>query len=471
MAKKKKEVEEVKATTAPVEEVAYAGEAAEEFEKTVMDLIFDQPFYANLIMGMRREFTNALPTLGVNVTDQVNLFINPYFFMSMTPLERIDVLKHECHHVINNHFTRFRDIEPKMFDKDAKKSIIDKIQDMQNMSTTNKAADAAINEYLPNLPKKMKFFDKEGNPVCVPTEIKDDKGNVIPNPDKKAGKPIEGSPILVSLLKKKYPDILATQTMEYYYEYLKQKQEEDKQNGGGGGIGDMVVIDDHDIWHQSDATEEQITQAVKDAVNTAAEKTGERSMGKLPGEVQSALDKLNHVPKDWRGDVQNFCARTSEIKADTSRKKRNRRYGIYQQGTITYPKLNITVAIDSSGSVSDECLSQFHAEIGRLYNMGISITIIECDAQVQAMYKFDPKKPFVVHGRGGTAFKPVFDYIETSKIETDALLYFTDGCCYGESIKRPNYPVLWCLTPPFQLDASVAFGKKTKIEIKKKVWR
>jgi predicted metal-dependent peptidase len=444
--------------------------AQEMLEQTVVDLIFEEPFYANLIMGMRREFTVELPTLGVNVTDQVNLFVNPYFFAALPEKARYDVLKHEAHHVINNHFVRFRDVEPKVYEN-KKKSIFDKIEDMQKASNTNKAADAAINEYLPNLPKKVKMFDPNGNAIAVPLEITDDKGNVIPNPDKEAGKPVEAELIFVELLKKKFPNIEHKQTMEYYYEFIKQQEEEDKKNGKDSGMGQYIVLDDHDIWHDSDATEDDITQKVKDAVNKAVEQTADKDMGKLPGDVLEAIEKLNHVPKDWRQDLQRFVARSAEIKIESTRRKRNRRYGIIYPGIKTYPKLNIVAAIDVSGSIGKEEAGQFFAEIERLHNMDITVTILECDSQIQAEYKFDPKKPWTITGRGGTAFKPVFDKIEKDKMDVDGLIYFTDGCNFNEELKKPKFPVLWALTSPFTLDPNIKFGAKTKVEIKKRVRR
>ena len=81
-------------------------------------------------------------------------------------------------------------------------------------------------------------------------------------------------------------------------------------------------------------------------------------------------------------------------------------------GNKTFPKLQLTIGIDSSGSVGEQELSQFHAEMVRLHNMGIDLTVIECDTEVKNVFKFDPKKPFQVNGRGGTAFAPVFEYIE-----------------------------------------------------------
>lgn len=446
--------------------VKAVSKAEEMLEQTIVELIFAEPFYANLIMGMRREFTVKIPTLGVNVTDQVNLYLNPYFFCALNLPQRIDILKHECHHVTNNHFVRFRDLEPKVF-SDEKKSIVDRIMDMQKATTTNKAADAAINEYLPNLPRKFKMFDENGNVVSVPLQIADDNGNIIANPDKNAGKPIEAEPVLVDLMKKKFPNIEERQTMEYYYEFLKEQQ----QNGNGEGMEQFIVLDDHDLWHESDNTEDDITQKVKDAVNKAVEQTSDKDMGKLPADVISAIEKLNHVPKDWRQDIQRFSARCSEILIESTRKKRNRRYGILYAGNKTFPKLQLTIAIDTSGSVGNEELTQFQAELVRLYNMGIDLTVIQCDTAISNVSKFDPKKPFQIHGRGGTAFSPVFEYIEKNKLETDGLIYFTDGACWNENIKKPRYPVLWALTAPFTLDSSINFGSKTKVEVNKRVKR
>jgi predicted metal-dependent peptidase len=469
----KKEIKAKKVVAPVIDQVKLnkaIGKATEMLEQTIVDLIFEEPFYANLVMGMRREFTVDLPTLGVNVTDQVNLFINPYFFAALPEKARYDVLRHEATHVINNHFVRFRDLEPKIYDGE-KKSLYDKIEDMQKASNANKAADAAINEYLPNLPKKVKMFDQNGNIISNPLEVKDDKGNMIPNPDKNAGMPVEAELVFVEFLKRHFPDIQPKQTTEYYYEFIKQKQEEDKKNGKGDSTQQYIVLDDHDIWHDSDATEDDITQAVKDAVNKAVEQTSDKDMGKLSGDVLEAIEKLNHVPKDWRQDLQRFVARSAEIKIESTRRKRNRRYGIIYPGIKTYPKLNLVAAIDVSGSVGTEEAGQFFAEIERLYNMDITIHIIECDSQVQKEYKFDPKKPWTITGRGGTAFKPVFDKIEKDKMDVDGLIYFTDGQNWNEELKKPKFPVLWALTSPYQLDSNIKFGAKTKVEIKKRVRR
>lgn len=437
-------------------------EAAENLEKTLMSIIHEGRFFSTLLLNFRREFTNRLPTLGVNVTDEVNLYINPYFFNILTHVERVEVMKHECYHVINNHFARFRDLEPQIYENPEERSIMDRIEDMMNASTLNQAADYAINEYLPNLPKDVKMFSPDGQMVVEPATLPDGQ----PNPN--AGKPSTGRLLFVDDLKKKIPHVANQQNLEYYYEFLKQQQEKDNKNGKGQGGGQkFMVLDDHSIWHEGDATQDQITEKVKQVVNKAVEQAGEREMGNLPADIRQAIEKLNHVPRDWRQDVQRFVARTAEILIEASRKKRNRRYGIIYPGFITYPKLHLAIGVDSSGSVNDEELNQFFAEMGRLHNMEIVLTVIECDTRVTGVYKFDPKKPFLVNGRGGTSFKPVFE--ECEKLEVDGLIYFTDGECCDEGIKRPRYPVLWALVGGKHRKPPYSWGARTHIEVKKKV--
>lgn len=395
----------------------------------------------------------------IGVKDNHNFFAN-------------NTLVHNCHHVINNHFVRFREVEPEMIE-DKERTLEEKYENMTNASLMNQAADFAINEYLPNLPRKVNLFDKEGNKLQDP----------------KTGKVAEIDLCIVKEAKKISPNLKDMQeksTMEHYYTFLKQKQEENKKNGKGQGSGQgspgdqegdgRGTLDDHSYWHKSDASDEQITRKVKEVVNKAAEQTNEKDMGNLPGDVKLSIDKLNYVPRDWRQDIQRFAARVSEVIIEASRKRRNRRYGIMYAGNKIYPQLHLAVCWDSSGSMGEEERNQINAELIRLHNLGVSMTVIECDAVVQNVHAFDPRTPLVLKGGGGTAFKPAFEYIEnTLKNNVDGVIYCTDGCCWGEKIKTPPFPVLWALTPPFDeshvkqlFNGSKQHTQTTKIEIKKK---
>jgi predicted metal-dependent peptidase len=444
-------------------------------EEAMMDLIYYEPFYAELTLRMNRQVTKSVPTLAVGPKDnEIFLFINPYFFCGHNVGERIGFLKHECLHVVNNHFVRARDLEPQIYDNNGKdRTVAERVQDMTQASLLNQAMDYAINEYIPALPKKIKVFDEKGKPMVYPKTMPD--GSKC----KDAGKPIDAKLCLVEHLKEQFPQVQGEQNFEYYYRLLKQKQEEDQQNGKGegneGGTGHMV-LDDHGKWHEGEMNEEQITEKVKEIVNKAHEAAEDRKAGCTPSEVLQAIDALNHIPKDWRQDIQRFVARSSEMLIEPCRKKRNRRYGVLYPGQKKEPLMHLVMPIDASGSVADEELAQFFAEIKRLHNMGVEVTIIEFDTQVNACYRYDPKKPPQIHGRGGTCFKPAFDLMASKKFISefgapDGIIFFTDGGCWeSESeLTKPRAPVLWALTGGNSVP--ISWGARTSVEVKKRVKR
>lgn len=438
--------------------VSFGGEVV---EHAMMTLVEKEPFFAKLLMGMTRTITTDIPTAAVNVTDTVNLYINPYFWNSLeTVQEQVAVLKHECYHVIGNHFSRAIDLEPDLFNNDDK-TVQERVQAMMDSQTINMAGDFAINEYLPNLPKKFKCFDKDGKVMRHPKKIKNDKGEEIDNPD--AGKIIQGKPCTVVNAKKQYPNMEKLKNMEYYYSFLKDDQNKNGDKNSQGG--QIMVIDDHSMWTEGAKDSEYVKETVKQVVNKAVEDSGGIGAGSIPDDVVIQIADLNRKTKDWRQELQRFVARTSEIIIESSRKRRNRRYGILFPGTKVFPKLHLAVAVDTSGSVRDEELEQFMCEIDKIVKQGAKVTVIECDANVNDIYEFDPRKPVDVKGRGGTRFIPAFD--AAKKLEIDGLIYLTDGDNFeGDKLKKPNFPVLWALLPKCKVRYN--WGSKTTVTVNNK---
>ena len=125
--------------------------------------------------------------------------------------------------------------------------------------------------------------------------------------------------------------------------------------------------------------------------------------------------------------------------------------------SIVKNNIDVIVAIDTSGSVSQEELTDFLTETQGIINSfgnNIKITLIDCDAQVQNVeiieygmalgYDLTDKKWY---GRGGTRFEPVFEKVD-EEMETgnwdrpQLLIYFTDS--YGSfPDEEPEYPTLW----------------------------
>jgi predicted metal-dependent peptidase len=131
--------------------------------------------------------------------------------------------------------------------------------------------------------------------------------------------------------------------------------------------------------------------------------------------------------------------------------------------------LKIVVAIDTSLSMTDEIISKIFTEIFSIVSgKKHDITVIECDAEIQKIYKVKRKQdiPKSVSGRGGTAFTPVIKYVNEHKYYKDALLiYFTDGDGESEIPKPLVYRTLWVITDKAgQLSVNNSYGRVVSME-------
>jgi len=187
--------------------------------------------------------------------------------------------------------------------------------------------------------------------------------------------------------------------------------------------------------------------AVAQAVNIESAKTG----GNVSIAVKSIIDlKKKESELNWTILLRNFI----EMSAlnDYSYLVPSRKY--YSEEFIM-PSLkspvmkNIVIAIDTSGSISNEYLMNFFAEISSIIEdvNAIDTIVIQCDDKIRSVNTYNiedlPIKESV-YGRGLTAFKPVFDYINDNDINPSCLIYLTD--LYGNlNLDDVDYPVLWVL--------------------------
>lgn len=373
---------------------------------TILALFESERFYAEIISQMKRIVGDKVPTAGVCVRDHIELHINPKYFETLTLDERVAVLKHECEHILRGHIERSKDIAPEVYQK---ADVVDGIINSMKHQVLNIAADMAINGGLQGLPE----------------------GAVYP----------------------KTFDLQPGETFEWYFRQLKN---DDK-------IKDQMKVEGHELWSESEGDKEMLKEKIRQAVNKAADNA--RKAGKLTADQELLVNDLNKVTEiNWKAQLKRFVARSIETKVDTSKKRRNRRYGIMYPGIIKEESLHIGVAIDTSGSVSDESLRQFMVEIGFIAK-NAKVTVVEADSTIKNTYEFDPKKTYKVAGRGGTAYQPAFDFFGKMK-DIDAIIYFGDMDCFdSEQIQKPKRPVLWAIVGDQEPPAK--FGSKVKVRVKK----
>ena len=111
--------------------------------------------------------------------------------------------------------------------------------------------------------------------------------------------------------------------------------------------------------------------------------------------------------------------------------------------------LDVTLVLDTSGSISDEEMRQFVSEVDAIKGqMGARVTLHACDERLapdgpwiyEAWEGLQLPKSFA--GGGGTRFTPAFEWAEQQDRRPDLLVYFTDA--QGEFPKHePSFPVIW----------------------------
>ena len=224
-----------------------------------------------------------------------------------------------------------------------------------------------------------------------------------------------------------------------------------------------------DVKPGSNSDEENTAQKIKweSKVAQTAEIVA-RVQGTIPGSFQSILEKLGTTDLNWQEILANYTSKIFED--DYSWAKPSRRYiyrGMYMPSLESEEAIrNIVFAIDSSGSISENELlfaMSSVADILNLYN-NVEIKVIQADSEIQKIFDVDKNTDISelkeLYGRGGTDFRPVFDYIKDNMSDVKLLIYLTDT--YGTfPEKAPGYNVIW-LT--YTEDTEVPFGEKIYVK-------
>ncbi len=371
-------------------------------QQAIVALLGTEPFYAHLISRMLIRQERSIPTAGVYVTDKINMVYNPDWMESLELIDVVKVLKHECGHILQEHILRSKQIG-------AEKG--------QMQRRFNIATDATINvaDLIPTVEKiggvTVNKLNEQLKKLIDDANAKDNKNRQFSAMEK-------------------------GQISEYYYNRLNEFADEHGDLLPESGMGE--TIDDHSVWEKSDGNDEILKEVIKNSVNEAVKSSG--GIGNIPSDIASIINEMNRSQVNWKSQLRQFYVSTLKSSRVNTRKKRNRRYGILQPGNKKKPELHIGLCVDTSGSVSDEELSMFWAEMDAIYKCGVSITVIEADCYVQNVYKFEPNKTPTFKGRGGTAYNPALK--KAVELNVDGIIYCGDFDI-SDTPENPKKPLLW----------------------------
>jgi predicted metal-dependent peptidase len=250
-------------------------------------------------------------------------------------------------------------------------------------------------------------------------------------------------------------------------------EKEEQGGGGGGGGGEPKGFDDHDWDGAKELSKEEQEQVAKEIEQ--ALRQGSILVGKMGGNVDRNISEMLTPKIDWKEALREFVKSMTQGKDQSSWRRLHKRYlaaDIIMPSSYSEKVGGITIAIDTSGSIGTEELSQFLSEVKSICEE-VSPEVIDLlywDTHVAARETYtenelaglvESTKPA---GGGGTEPACVPKYMNKHNIKPECLLMLSDGYIghQKESDWNIEAPVLWCIKGNSSFVAPV--GKTVHVE-------
>ncbi len=195
------------------------------------------------------------------------------------------------------------------------------------------------------------------------------------------------------------------------------------------------------LWKEDNLAEININALIRKTQKT-------NSWGSLSRDMVEMIKASLIVRIDYRKILRSFRSSLISSKRKLTRMRPSRRYGFQYFGSKNDFRTKLLVAIDVSGSVTNEDLQKFFSIVNRFFKYGIKqIDVIQFDNKIKGdviLFR-NAVKQIAVKGRGRTDFQPIFDYICDNPFY-DGLLIFTDGFASKPILKQKvKTKILWIL--------------------------
>lgn len=385
--------------------------------RTSKELLYDQPFYGSVLLSLQKEVTKKISTAGVGLNGiMFKLLVNPDFWATLSDKHKQGLLIHELGHIINFHLTEYKHLE--------------------NSEIANIAMDIYINQTIPAdmLPEGGMMWDK-------------------------------------------FENLQPKQSTNWYYDKLMENHEDKSdetlenalsamKNGDGecqDGNGNPMQVPDHDwgeIEEASEAVQKMLGKNTEVLLNEVIKSISDP--GSIPAGLQDLLDALSVItpPKfNWRAFMKRFVGTSTRVDVKKTRRKKSKRFKDMAGSREQYYS-RILIGIDTSLSVNEAELKEFQNELYHMHRTGHDIEIILCDTEIQDHFKYNPREPLKITGRGGTCFAPVVEFYEKNLRKYSCLIYLTDGESWDVEKARGN--ILWVHSSVSEINETLP-GRKIKL--------
>lgn len=382
-------------------------------------LLFNHPFFGNL--ATRLKLVEA-PWCRTAATDGRHLYYNREFIKTMDPAELLFLIGHEVMHCVFDHLGRKGTRDPKIW---------------------NMANDYIVNYTLKK--EKCGIMPKEG--------LYDDKFTDSMTSEE-VYRILQQNSVKIQL------------PLDDHLDLDGGKEGEEGDGSGGKTVSVTVMGDGNGPPKLTEEDKQNIRNELKAAVINAAQAVG---AGNVPAGVRRLIDMFTNPIMDWRTLLEMHIQ--SSIKDDYSFQRPSKRSWTLGRkingkiiGTgqrIILPSqffkdtVDVAVAIDTSGSMTDEMLRDFLTEVkGIMETFGdFKLTLWTFDTKVYSPVVFthenlDDIMTYKPLGGGGTAFEANWQFMKNPSqygytdfpeaIEPKKFVMFTDGypnATWGD----PNY--------------------------------
>jgi len=347
----------------------------EKLRRVVDALIKKNPFYGYLLMGASfREAQVKNVALALSRNGDFVIFYNPVSVATKVEEMLEALVLHELMHYVNRHYL----IKPK---------------DERDKKIWDLAKDAAINQFIPLL-----------DAYSIPLNVLIAEGHGTDNDVIFVGPPID----------------MLNRTAEEYHDYI--ISEFQKKDNFDLEVVSELLPGQHD--GNFDFPLDVVLELLDERVGKAFNLFGHE----LPSGLRELVSRsINKARINWRTALQRFFGISQRSDRYQTPLRPNRRYEDQPGWRYTFePK--VTIIIDTSGSIIEEEINEFLAELESISHVVGSFKLIQIDRSVRFVteYRLGKWKDIEIYGGGETDLQPAVDMAERD-FKSDGIVIFTDG--------------------------------------------
>jgi predicted metal-dependent peptidase len=372
--------------------------------KARTQLILDKPFLGNLVMHL--PLVASDDWCKTTATDAKNFYYNPKFIGSLDSEQTKFILIHEALHCALTHFNRRGNRKKHIWDL---------------------ACDFAINPLIV----------KEGFHAPIEAAVfKQYEGKTAEEIYPFIDDSIDNEPIDQHL----YDENASDDSDESSGKSETSDDGSQNKNQQGKNDGNLASKPEPLSY------QEKQDLAIKWQKDLASAAVIARQQGGLSSIMEKLVDFALQPQLSWQELLASYMSNFARDDFSFTRPKKR---GTAILPTLKSHNIDIVVAVDTSGSISQEEVDEFCTEIsGIKANTGAKITLLACDDGLDNNCPWEYETwdeidfPASFGGGGGTDFNPVFDFVNDLDTPPSVVVYFTD--CKGKFPENtPNYPVIW----------------------------